>query len=216
MITYILLLLTLLYGSPVKILEVLNKERTLYGQEQVSYDYDLHEKLISFNNTEWFHEISNYSYTIKRYNRIQNLNCQFAMNEPFFKDYVSNWSYFFRDTHKDYIYKIFEYRNRQRSCFDYSTCSRTFFDDFVTCLKNPSPSSVIGNSKRCSWAMYYHPRMIHKDLLKIACITLNKSGPAVPLHLVNIQKNSFVCYALFKKPFESDYPFKNKVLIKKG
>lgn len=194
--------LVTILASPTQLLKLINKERVI----PITYNNELHNDLIKFNESVgmnyFFEESKNYSYIVRRYNRTQNLNCQFLMKEPFFRNYTG-FDYMFRDTFKTSISSIFKFRIKQKVCFDKNKCG-VVFDDFTTCLKDNSAENVIGDEKKCSWAMYYYPRIVHKDLQSIACLTLNRRGPSVPLHLYNTQLKVFICYGKYKKQFEND------------
>ncbi len=182
-------LLCLFSGLVSAYLTAFNDERLLVNSKPVIVNNEVVNYLKKIDE-DYFFKISNNSYTVKEYGRVQNLSCQF------FKPL--NFTYLFRDTIKTDIASIINFRSRQRQCFNKYKCN-SVFNDFVSCLRDPREISVIGDGKKCSWAMYYYPRIVHKDLLQIACIELGIRGPAVPSHLYNVQLKSFVCYGLFKE-----------------
>ncbi len=202
---WILLIVLVVISTPVKLIKFINNERSKYSISPITYNYSLHDELLEFNKTvgqDWFYNKSNYSYIVKEYNRVQDLNCQFLMLDNKFKD--SGFVYMFRDTFKTNVLSIFKYRIKQKNCFNWKLCNKTKFNDFVSCLKDPSPGSVIGNSIKCSWGMYYLPKIMHRDLQQVACLSLDRQGPSTPLHLIGIQNKAFICYMKIKNPFTSD------------
>ena len=196
-----ILLISLVASSPAKIIKIINKERKIYNQDPIYYNYDLYEKIKKYETLgSWFYENGIYSYTIQRFNRTNRLKGSFL------NQYINDTSfdYFFRDTYKNSVSKIFQFRVNQRRFFNPELCSKLNFDYWSSCVKNPK--ATLQNSKPRSWWYAYYLPMIQKDLKWIFCLKLNVEGRYIPDKLKGIQTNAFFCYS---NPINqtSDYPF---------
>ena len=111
-----ILLISLVASSPTKIIKIINKERKIYNQDPIYYNYDLYEKIKKYEILgSWFYENGIYSYTIQRFNRTNRLNGSFL------NQYINDTSfdYFFRDTYKNSVSKIFQFRANQKRFFNH-------------------------------------------------------------------------------------------------
>jgi hypothetical protein len=191
-------------SSPVQILKAISE----VNKSPVDYDYQLHNDLINFStNGSWYYTPNTLglSYYVKSINRTRNLNKDFLMYIPEFKKYKElGYEYLFSDTttpkkNQSPIAFIFQFRNRQKNCFDWNKCSQTTFNEYTTCLKG---KPVLVNSKHCSFAFTYLPKYI-TSIKSIACILLNFVSPYTPSN----QPLSFACYYR-RESAGVDYPFK--------
>ena len=197
----VLMLLISVLASPTKIIDIINNERKIYNQPPIYYNYEIQNKIKKYESLgSWFYESGNLSYTILRFNRTNNLKGSFL------NKYINNtdFDYLFRDTYKNSVSKIFQFRANQRKFFNYKLCSKTSFDYYSSCVNNPK--KMLRNSKPSSWYYAYYPGLINENLKWIFCLKLNTQGKYTPEKLKNIQYKSFWCYKnIFNRT--SDYPF---------
>lgn len=203
------------YESGQQIVESINNVRKEFLLEPIDFDYEMLHSLRGIGVPKWFIENTTESInfpiiwrnkTIAMRNNY--MNGQFLLDKPtsplwqFYKDY--GMQYLFHDTTSTDINSIIEFRVKQMGCFDWSKCLGNEYTRFVSCLKKIPELTAFGS---CSWAWYYLPMMLQKDLSRISCILLdNVTSPDVPSRLRNIQTKTFFCYGRMPK-IQSDNPF---------
>lgn len=173
-----------------KLVSIVNKERSLYNLTPVVYDHKLLNEINNFTSTKnasWFYDSSpnNSTFYLKSGGKLipreQHLNG--VIETPF--------SYLFRDTYKNSIPLIFKFRANQRSCFDWKKCDKKNFYLFSSCTKKLE----LRTRKKCSFSYAYYPLFVYPSLKSFACISLDFQGTYVPESLKNVQKKSFWCYS---------------------
>lgn len=173
--------------------DILNKERLTYGLPQVTYDYQLEKELKNISIFTFFETNNDYKNDPKLYFNLTCDNKTSTRNRKLkLYNIKNNSQYIFHDTYKTTIGSIFNFRVRQRFCFDLKKCDATKFNNFISCL-NKCPD-LSNRTDSCKWAFYYYPKIITRSLKSIACVGIPLQGLAVPDHLKEIQNNTFVCY----------------------
>lgn len=176
--------------SPETIVKTVNKERSRYGLEPITYNYEIGaslDKLIP--SGPFFFEQNSNSLIIQ----IDNFNRTNRLNGAFLTP--GNFSYLFRDTFnfkiKRGVTRIFQMRINQRNCIK-RKC-KPYYKSHKICLKKIH----IQDKQRCSYVWAYYPLIINPLLKEIACVKLKIKGLYTPDKLLNKQL-SFWCYSNLK------------------
>ncbi len=122
------------------------------------------------------------------------------MKLPEFVQWNDTTIYITHDTQKNRpmsVYKIFQFREKQRFCFSYSSCSNNTYSNFESCMPDEF-------DQECHYASNFYIRLL-TEFDKIACVKTGVPGPFTP----NNQPNGFVCYGTAKKAltFTNDIPY---------
>ena len=199
------------YVSGQQIVKTINNVRSQFHLAPIDFYYEMLYDLKGLDQ-KWFVENTtiDINFPLVYHNQtiaIRNnyFNGQFLLdtipNYEFYKNY--GMQYLFHDTTSTDINSIIKFRIKQMGCFQWSNCLKNEYTRFVSCLKN---SPQIYGFAECSWAWYYLPFILEKDLSRISCILLNVTSPDVPTKLRNVQTKTFFCYGRLP-PLTSDYPF---------
>ncbi len=181
------------------IVNLVNDERTKFGLTKVYWNFNLEKSLAFFkskNNPKWFFER-----TTKGFNNFNGFHLIETYNKTYFTNFAK-YKTLIHDTcsnKQNSVLKIFRFRIKQRKCFSYSSCSKTVYNKYKSCSKEPL---VLKPRFPCSWFWQYYPVLMRRDLSDFACVMLGIPGPFTPYK----QKNSFWCYGLYSLPV-NDRPY---------